>query len=94
MKQPGAARKRYNGNKRALVIALDVGTTFSGVSYALLDPGEIPKIYEVTRYAPRVPSPPHFPFTLSDCLASIAPFCAHLHPRLFAYVGVGTRGLT
>lgn len=64
MKQPGAARKPYNGLKKALVIAFDVGTTFSGVSYALLDPGEIPKIYEVTRY---VFLPRHtFPITLSD----------------------------
>ena len=49
MKQAGTVRKPYTGQKKAIVIALDVGTTFSGVSYALLDPGEIPKIYEVTR---------------------------------------------
>lgn len=83
MKQPGAARKPYNGPKKALAIALDVGTTFSGVSYALLDPGEIPKIYEVTRYAPRVPSPPHFPFTLSD---DLRPF--------ISTIGADIRGLT
>ena len=38
------------GNTRALVVALDVGTTFSGVSYAILEPGEVPKIHGVTRY--------------------------------------------
>lgn len=38
------------GSTRALVIALDVGTTFSGVSYAILEPGEVPKIHGVTRY--------------------------------------------
>ena len=42
------ARKPYTGQKKAIVIAIDVGTLFSGVSYALLDPGKIPKIYEVT----------------------------------------------
>jgi len=88
MKQPGTARKPYNGPKKALAIALDVGTTFSGVSYAVLDPGEIPKIYEVTRYAPRVPSPPHFPVTLSDVLR---PFRV---PLLLPSLGVETRVLT
>lgn len=33
-----------------MAIALDVGTTFSGVSYAILEPGEVPKIHGVTRY--------------------------------------------
>jgi len=42
-------RKPYGGFTRSLVIALDVGTTFSGVSYALLEPGEVPKFYGVTR---------------------------------------------
>jgi len=44
-------RKPYNGRTRSLVIAVDVGTTFSGVSYAVLEPGEIPKIHGVTRCA-------------------------------------------
>jgi len=72
MKQPGL----YNGHKKALTIALDVGTTFSGVSYVVLDPGEIPKIYKVTRYAPRVPSPPHFFCYSKRCLSlpSALPF--------------------
>ena len=42
-------RKPYNGNTRSLVLAFDVGTTFSGVSYAILEPNEIPKIHGVTR---------------------------------------------
>lgn len=43
-------RKPYSGNTRSLVLAFDVGTTFSGVSYAILEPNEIPKIHGVTRY--------------------------------------------
>lgn len=42
-------RKPYRGHHRALVLAFDVGTTFSGVSYAILEPGEVPKIHGVTR---------------------------------------------
>lgn len=43
-------RPAYVGDKRALVLALDIGTTFSGVSYTLLDPGEVPQIKSVARY--------------------------------------------
>ena len=66
MKNPADTRKPYSGLSRSLVIAIDVGTTFSGVSittttlyyahklfqvsYAILEPGEIPKIHGVTRY--------------------------------------------
>jgi len=42
-------RKPYGGSTRSLVLAFDVGTTFSGVSYAILEPNEIPKIHGVTR---------------------------------------------
>ena len=49
-----AARARYSGSSRKLVIALDIGTTFSGAAYAFLDPGEVPQIQSVTR---RVPPP-------------------------------------
>ena len=45
-------RPPYVGDKRALVLAFDIGTTFSGVSYALLDPGQIPQINSITRYVP------------------------------------------
>jgi hypothetical protein len=43
------ARAPYTGLSRKLVVALDIGTTFSGAAYALLDPGEVPKIQPVTR---------------------------------------------
>jgi len=45
-------RKPYHGLFRKLVIAFDVGTTFSGASFAILDPNEVPKIQGVTRYVP------------------------------------------
>ncbi|KAJ3744472.1 hypothetical protein DFH05DRAFT_1617472 [Lentinula detonsa] len=50
MKSSSDTRKPYAGLIRSLVLALDVGTTFSGVSYAILEPGEIPKIHGVTRF--------------------------------------------
>ncbi|KAF6763915.1 hypothetical protein DFP72DRAFT_800828 [Ephemerocybe angulata] len=40
----------YRGLQRRLVIAFDLGTTFSGVSYSILDPGETPEIKGVTRF--------------------------------------------
>ena len=49
--KPGLARKPYTGLTRSLVLALDIGTTFSGVSYAILEPGDVPKIHRITRYA-------------------------------------------
>ncbi|KAI0310023.1 hypothetical protein OF83DRAFT_1034925, partial [Amylostereum chailletii] len=45
-----SARQPYSGLKRRLVIAFDLGTTFSGISYVLLDPGRPPEIRTVTRY--------------------------------------------
>lgn len=39
----------FSGSLRKLVVAFDVGTTFSGIAYVVLDPGEIPKIHNVTR---------------------------------------------
>ncbi|KAF9465200.1 hypothetical protein BDZ94DRAFT_415553 [Collybia nuda] len=44
------ARSPYNGPSRKLVIAFDVGTTYSGVSYSILDPGQVPDIKGVTRF--------------------------------------------
>ena len=41
------ARAPYSGPRRNLVIAIDFGTTFSGVSYAVLEPGLIPEIRSV-----------------------------------------------
>ncbi|KAK2462941.1 hypothetical protein APHAL10511_005139 [Amanita phalloides] len=43
-------RRPYQGLQRKLIIAFDVGTTFSGVSYALLIPGEPPLIQGVTQF--------------------------------------------
>ncbi|KAK0434130.1 hypothetical protein EV421DRAFT_1356533 [Armillaria borealis] len=40
----------YQGPHQKLVIALDLGTTFSGVSYSILDPGLVPEIKGVTRF--------------------------------------------
>ena len=40
----------FSGLSRKLVIAFDVGTTYSGIGYAILDPGHVPKIQGVTRY--------------------------------------------
>ena len=49
-------RASYSGTSRKLVVALDIGTTFSGAAYALLAPGEVPQIQYVTRQAfPPVP---------------------------------------
>ncbi|KAJ3806836.1 hypothetical protein F5876DRAFT_68612 [Lentinula aff. lateritia] len=43
-------RKPYDGHLRKLIIALDVGTTFSGVSYSILDPGSVPITQGVTSF--------------------------------------------
>ena len=43
------ARANYTGHSRKLVIALDIGTTFSYAAYAWLDPGEIPRVQYVSR---------------------------------------------
>ncbi|KDR67687.1 hypothetical protein GALMADRAFT_79463 [Galerina marginata CBS 339.88] len=43
-------RAAYAGSYRKLVLAFDIGTTFSGISYSVLDPGKVPKIQPVTRY--------------------------------------------
>ncbi|KAF5320698.1 hypothetical protein D9619_002170 [Psilocybe cf. subviscida] len=43
-------RKPYAGTARKLVLAFDVGTTFSGISYCILDPGVIPEIRGVNRF--------------------------------------------
>ncbi|KZT05474.1 uncharacterized protein LAESUDRAFT_813573 [Laetiporus sulphureus 93-53] len=42
--------KPYSGASRKLVIGIDFGTTYSGVSYAILYNREVPKILSVTRY--------------------------------------------
>ena len=37
----------YRGNTLGLVIGIDVGTTFSSVSYAVLRPDEVPEVRTV-----------------------------------------------
>ena len=44
--------KPYAGETK-LVVAFDIGTTFSGVSYCILEEGQIPEITGVTRQAAR-----------------------------------------
>ena len=36
-----------------LVVAFDIGTTFSGVSYCILEQGQVPEVTGVTRQAVR-----------------------------------------
>ncbi|PBK82157.1 hypothetical protein ARMGADRAFT_1171031 [Armillaria gallica] len=43
-------RKPYAGSRRKLVFAFDLGTTYSGISYSVLDPGSVPEIKGVTRF--------------------------------------------
>lgn len=45
-------RSPYNGSSRKLVLAMDIGTTHSGVCYAFLEPGVVPQIKPVTTYMP------------------------------------------
>ncbi|TFK64304.1 hypothetical protein BDN72DRAFT_861491 [Pluteus cervinus] len=44
------SRSAYSGGTRKLVLAFDVGTTFSGISYSVLDPGEVPEIKGVMKF--------------------------------------------
>jgi len=43
-------RQPYQGEYRKLLLAFDVGTTYSGISYSVLDPGEVPVVRGVTRF--------------------------------------------
>ncbi|KAI9573815.1 hypothetical protein HD554DRAFT_2012318 [Boletus coccyginus] len=43
-------RKPYAGLTRQLVLAFDIGTTYSGISFCILQPGEIPQPQGVMRY--------------------------------------------
>ena len=45
--------KPYYDGPRKLVIAFDVGTTYSGTSYCILERGLVPEILGVNRQAPR-----------------------------------------
>ncbi|PPQ92722.1 LOW QUALITY PROTEIN: hypothetical protein CVT25_013908 [Psilocybe cyanescens] len=50
LRQVMSTRQPYSGSQRKLVLALDIGTTFSGISYSILDPGEVAEITGVTRF--------------------------------------------
>ncbi|KAG8922302.1 hypothetical protein FRC02_011955 [Tulasnella sp. 418] len=43
-------RQPYRGTELSLAIAIDFGITFSGASWALLEPGQIPEIMDVSGY--------------------------------------------
>lgn len=43
----------HEGKLLDIVIGIDVGTTFSGASYAILRPGETPDIISVSRWGPQ-----------------------------------------
>lgn len=46
-----AAQGANGGTSAArLIIAIDVGTTFSGASYCIIQPGEAPQVHDVGRY--------------------------------------------
>ncbi|KAF8161525.1 hypothetical protein B0H34DRAFT_781971 [Crassisporium funariophilum] len=45
-----SSRPAYNGSRRKLVLAFDIGTTYSGISYSFLDPGQAPIVKGVTRF--------------------------------------------
>ncbi|KAG9313675.1 hypothetical protein JVU11DRAFT_6020 [Chiua virens] len=41
--------KAYSGPTTKLVMGFDIGTTYSGISYCILEPGRVPEILGVTR---------------------------------------------
>ncbi|KAF8655074.1 hypothetical protein AX16_003239 [Volvariella volvacea WC 439] len=43
-------QRPYTGSTKKLVVAFDVGTTYSGVSYSLLEPKAVPPIRGITRF--------------------------------------------
>ncbi|KAF8959231.1 hypothetical protein BDZ97DRAFT_1906233 [Flammula alnicola] len=45
-----SSRSAFRGPRRKLVLAFDVGTTYSGISYSVLDPGQVPEIKGITRF--------------------------------------------
>ncbi|KAJ7214941.1 hypothetical protein GGX14DRAFT_609817, partial [Mycena pura] len=48
-----APRKSFSGTTQKLVLGIDVGTTYAGMSYCLLQPGKIPSILPITRFPPQ-----------------------------------------
>jgi hypothetical protein len=50
-------RGPYAGDTKKLLVAVDIGTTFTAVSFSILEPGEPPKFHEVRSRIPRVRRP-------------------------------------
>ncbi|KAH6908782.1 hypothetical protein BKA70DRAFT_1278787 [Coprinopsis sp. MPI-PUGE-AT-0042] len=77
----------YGGDVRKLVLAFDVGTTFSGVSYCVLDPGTAPELKSVTRYpgqdhasgSSKIPSVLYY--DAGGNMVAAALFKLHLRPK-------------
>ena len=44
----GSACARHSGPSQKLIVAFDIGTTFSSVAYAFVNPGQTPRIQYVT----------------------------------------------
>jgi hypothetical protein len=40
-------RSEWNGDVKMLLIAIDVGTTFTAASFSILEPGSVPMFQEV-----------------------------------------------
>ncbi|KAJ3998694.1 hypothetical protein F5050DRAFT_1868460 [Lentinula boryana] len=49
-------RKPFSGTQQGLVLAIDIGTTYSGCSFSVLDPGVVPEIKGVTSFPAQPPS--------------------------------------
>ncbi|KAJ7628236.1 hypothetical protein DFH06DRAFT_1226573 [Mycena polygramma] len=43
-------RPVFSGPARKLVLGIDIGTTYSGMSYCMLEPGKVPDIFPITRF--------------------------------------------
>jgi hypothetical protein len=41
-------RGAYTGDARKLVVAIDIGTTYTAASFSLLEPGDVPQINQVS----------------------------------------------
>jgi hypothetical protein len=40
-------RSEWNGDVKMLLIAIDIGTTFTAASFSILEPGSVPMFQEV-----------------------------------------------
>ncbi|KAK7056951.1 hypothetical protein VNI00_002669 [Paramarasmius palmivorus] len=70
-------RTPYQGGCRKVILAFDVGTTNSGISYCILEPGLVPEVRSVTRYPAQTQSG-------QDCkIPSIVYYDREGHARAF-----------